>query len=347
MDLVEARKKAKEQKEKLDSEPKPQESPAAKPEKAGAQIPARKKPEKAAAGKKLAKPKKKPEAKSAEKAGLKTEAAAAKPAVPAIPEPEPRKTAAHEDIFTDTSFGEDLPAVGEMEKELVLEEGKEEPKAASPAKPPEVMDMMKEITEEMAQAAEAESEKQEKAAAKEGGGEADKDFYELVVDDLVQFGYGQVEKEANLTELLSFRLGQEIYAIPLIRIQQIIKSRPVTLVPGAPSYILGIISLRGMVMPVFDLRRRIGLPSAEPTRQTRIIVIKLSEEMVAGVLVDQVMEVARVPADSIEPTPAVFSGIEGEFLEGIARHKNQMLIVLNLSQVVLERKENGAVSENG
>ena len=154
----------------------------------------------------------------------------------------------------------------------------------------------------------------------------------------MQYGYAEAEAE-ELLELLSFQLGEEIYAVPLIRIQQIIKPRPVTYVPRAPEYIMGIISLRGSIIPVFDLKRRLGLGVSEVGRKSRIIIIKLNEKVLAGLLVDQVLEVARVGSETLEPTPAIFTGVEGEFIEGIARYRGKMLIVLNLSQVILGRKE--------
>jgi len=350
MDLVEARKKAKQLQEKPDAGPRPeQEQKAIKPEPVE---------EKKPAPKKAKKPKPpKPPAKAVEKAvpgqveenKVEAQDQAPAPEEPPIEKPkEPaEKAKGEQEVFVDMNFGEDLPGIGDFEQEMALEKAKPEPKPAPKPELKKEVEFMKEIAKEAVEAkkpapAPAKAELSAKPALAASQQEVDKDFYDLVVEDLVQYGYGRVETEANLVEFLSFRLGNEIYAVPLIRIQQIIKPRPVTLVPGSPDYILGIISLRGMVIPVFDLRRRLGLEPAEPTRQSRIIIIRLEEqELMAGLLVDQVKEVARVPSDSIEPTPAIFSDIEGEFLEGIARYKSQMLIVLRLSHVVVGKKEEG------
>jgi len=352
MDLVEARRKAREKKQGQENGPGPEREPVpmenAVPEKT-----APKKTEKTRTQKKAVRTikstvSKKPAPKKAES---KTQAAGKMaseiPASAQIPEKPKRE----EDIFVDMNFGEDLPAVPAAEKEVLLEEKQPESKAVSEPPAKGTIQDVKRVREQLVSQAEAgpvtvpSSSSGEPAAKPESkpvpsAAEQEKDFYELVIEDLVQYGYG-LETEKDLVEFLSFRLGTEVYAVPLIRIQQIIKPRPVTLVPGAPEYIIGIISLRGTVIPIFDLRKRLGLPITEPTRSSRIIIIKLEDETVSGVLVDQVMEVARVPQASIEATPAVFSGIEGEFIDGIARHKNQMMIVLNPAQVILGRKETG------
>lgn len=340
MDLVEARKKARQQKQDQEKEAGP--ARETRPiETAAPKKPEPKKPARPASGKKTAKPAA-PKSAPPQKSESKSQAPKAKP--PEIaPRPKPReKPRSAEDFFVDMNFGEDLPGAPAAEKEVMLEEKKPEPKPApGPAASREIQAMKSLAGELMPEAAAARAEvKLEEGPQIPPALDQEKDFYELVVEDLVQYGYG-MEAEKNLVEFLSFRLGTEIYAVPLIRIQQIIKPRPVTLVPGSPEYIIGIISLRGTVIPVFDLRKRLGLSITQPTRLSRIIIIKLENETVSGILVDQVMEVARVPQDSIEATPAVFSGIEGEFIDGIARHKNQMMIVLNLAQVVLGRKETG------
>jgi len=162
-----------------------------------------------------------------------------------------------------------------------------------------------------------------------------KDFLELVSEDLYRREFGEearVEVGEQL-ELISFRLAQEIYAIRLTHVQQIIKLREITLVPRAPAYILGVISLRGMIIPIFDLRSRLGLAAEEPTRQTRIIVVMEGPKII-GLIVDQVEQVVRIPAQAIEPPPPVLGGLESDYIEGIGRFSGRMLILLNLSKVL-------------
>ncbi len=346
MDLVEARKKAKELQEKK------QETPAAKPVMEKPESPALEKPSaKKVPGKKKrpgpeakARPAaKKTEAKKA-KAGKKTEPVPVKKAkaekTGGLPEPKPAakpaptppaktEPAPTEELFVDMNFGEDLPDLTAKEKKPAREEKRgEAPKQKQEA-----------ISEKKVEKQQAPAKSSELAPPAVLEPDSDKDFYELVVEDLVQYGYGEIESEADLVELLGLRLGSEIYAISLVKIQQIIKPRSITLVPGSPHYVLGIVSLRGMVIPIFDLRKRLGLEPVQPTRQTRIIIVKVKDSVLAGLYVDQVLEVARVPQSSFEAPHSIFSGAEGEFLEGIARYKNQMLIVLNLANVVLGKEE--------
>jgi len=377
MDLVEARKKAKELAEKKQQEtveikpsqietPESQEpvrekqetkakkeEPKAKSKEAKDQRPKRKdKAEKAGAksGKLEAKSEKRTEKEEPVARKEKREELPAKPETDtevAKAQNELKPMEQKEEAFVDMSFGEDLPDVRTEDKEItLLETGAE--KMAEKKKPGE--EAKQAVVAELAKPAQApnpvETEASKEVTLEE---DAEKDFYELVVEDLVQYGYGSIDKEKDLIELLSFRLGSEIYAVSLVKIQQIIKPRPITLVPGAPHYLLGIISLRGMIIPVFDLRRRLGLAPAQPGRQSRIIIIKARENVLTGLYVDQVLEVARISESSIEAPHAIFSagsgGMEGEFLEGIARHKNQMLIILNIEQVIFGKVDEGKALE--
>jgi len=346
MDILEARKKAKELKKKLSQEPTSLEKEMPQAEESKPELEALQK----TSSQKKKKPKpKKFQAKKPREESVKGKAQAPKATEKAPVKPsriseerigaEKPKTAMPEpgeEFFVDTSFGEDLPELEAKNEKLIIEE-KAERKKIKPAKP--ISPATTKISEQKKP-----EEKPVLLPKPEPeqilGEETEKDFYELVVEDLVQYGYAHPELEGELVEFLSFRLGSEVYAVALTKIQQIIKPRSVTLVPGAPFYIMGIFSLRGMIIPVFDLRKRLGLAQTESNRFNRIIIVQPKEEVLAGILVDQVLEVARIPAEEIEPPPGVFSGIEAQFLEGIARHKGQMLIVLDLARVILGREEN-------
>lgn len=111
-----------------------------------------------------------------------------------------------------------------------------------------------------------------------------------------------------LLQLLSFELGGALYGIPVERIREIVRIRPMTPVPRLPDPIRGIISLRGEIVQVIDLRRRLKLGASEPSRKGRIIVIQDGNARVAGMLVDAVREVLRVPEESLRPAPPGESG---------------------------------------
>lgn len=141
------------------------------------------------------------------------------------------------------------------------------------------------------------------------------------------------EDEADLQQYLSFQLSDEEYALDITQINEIIKFRELTEIPRVPDFILGIISLRGVVVPVFDLKRRFSLGRAELTSASRIVVCQ-GGEMTAGLLVDRINQVITLSDGSMEPPPAVLSGIDRELVQSVGRFQGRMVIVLNLTSVL-------------
>lgn len=131
-------------------------------------------------------------------------------------------------------------------------------------------------------------------------------------------------------ELLVLRISNEIYGINIMDIKEIIKPREVTEVPRAPSFVTGILSLRGTIIPVIDMRLRLGLLRDQLTGKERIIVIR-NPESFSGLLVDEVLQVVRLPRDAVEPAPSVLEGIDREFVLGIGRSNGLLIIILNLA----------------
>ena len=107
----------------------------------------------------------------------------------------------------------------------------------------------------------------------------------------------------------------------------------VTRVPGSDSYVEGLINLRGVVIPVIDLRKRFGFPEAEKDKETRIMVIN-SHNQDIGMIVDSVTEVLRIPADSIEPTSSVISGGDVNYLLGTAKLPDRLVILLDVQALL-------------
>jgi purine-binding chemotaxis protein CheW len=118
-----------------------------------------------------------------------------------------------------------------------------------------------------------------------------------------------------------------------MEIKEIIKPREWTEVPRAPHFISGVISLRGVIIPVFDMRRRLELPPVPASGRERIVVVKDGESF-CGILVDEVVQVVRIPVTSIEPAPTVLEGIDRDFVIGIGRHEGTMLILLSLENIL-------------
>jgi purine-binding chemotaxis protein CheW len=137
----------------------------------------------------------------------------------------------------------------------------------------------------------------------------------------------------DFQELLCFRVAEEKYGVNIMEIKEIIKPREVTEVPRVPSYVSGVLSLRGIIIPVFNMHKRLGHAVEENSGKERIIVMKKGEEF-CGVMVDEVIQVVRISSATIEPPPAVLDGIDRDFVGGIGRFDGQMLILLNLEKVL-------------
>ena len=134
-------------------------------------------------------------------------------------------------------------------------------------------------------------------------------------------------------QYLAFHLGDEEYALDIKRISEIIKVREFTDIPRAPEFILGIISLRGVVVPVFDLRRRLNLGVSEMLPTSRIVVCQL-EDVSVGLLVDSINQVVDLVDDEVEPPPGVLSGLDREMVSGLGRCQGRMIILLNIHSVL-------------
>jgi purine-binding chemotaxis protein CheW len=142
-------------------------------------------------------------------------------------------------------------------------------------------------------------------------------------------------------QLVVFQLGAELYGVEIARVHEIIRLQTVTRVPRAPAFVDGVINLRGKVIPVVDMRRRFGLPSAEHTRASRIVVVEIGDQVV-GIVVDGVSEVLRVSTATVEPPSPVVAGRDSEFLHGIAKLPERLVMLLDLDRV-LAREERRAL----
>jgi purine-binding chemotaxis protein CheW len=160
---------------------------------------------------------------------------------------------------------------------------------------------------------------------------------ELGVDDGLRLMTPGQEGEAarrqqQLQEYLSFRLADESYAISILYIKEIIKLPLITAVPRTESVILGILSLRGVVVPLIDLRLRLGLEAAPTTRKSRVLIVQANDDLI-GLLVDEVQNVIRLSENQIEGAPGLFGRAEGENIVGVGRSEGEMYTLLNLAAV--------------
>jgi len=132
-----------------------------------------------------------------------------------------------------------------------------------------------------------------------------------------------------LREYVTFLLGGEEYGLAIGQVREIVKPPPIAEVPRAPDHVVGVVTLRGEVVPVFDPRRRLSLPPQAPGARARIVVCE-SARGPAGLLVDAISHVVRLPSASVEPRPAGLGGSGSEAIVGIGREGQRLVILLDL-----------------
>lgn len=151
------------------------------------------------------------------------------------------------------------------------------------------------------------------------------------------------ELMTNENQYVVFRLGKETYGLEISMILEIITMQTITEVPGTEDYIEGVINLRGLVIPVFNLHKKFGLAEGEITRSTRIVVVEVEGHNI-GMLVDGVSEVVKITKDIVEQPSNILSDIDKEYLAGVAKLEDKLVILLDLVKVL--RKEDGTLLEN-
>lgn len=143
--------------------------------------------------------------------------------------------------------------------------------------------------------------------------------------------------EATTTmQYLTFKLGEENFAVDVTKAQEILDFVAPTRVPQTPPFMLGVINLRGSVVPVIDLRRKFGMPEGEQTRDTCIIVMEIEvdgERTVVGALVDSVQEVLDLNTEDLEPPPRIGTRLKTEFIKSMGNLHGDFLIILDIDRV--------------
>jgi purine-binding chemotaxis protein CheW len=146
------------------------------------------------------------------------------------------------------------------------------------------------------------------------------------------------ENSEEQIQLACFRVGGEHYALDILKIKEITRSQSITRIPKAPEFIEGVINLRGVFIPVVDLRKRFGLPAQEPDRNTRIIIATIAGRIV-GIQVDEAKEVIRISQKEIKPPPRIVRGIESEYLKGICRGGEEILMFLDFEKILSTKEK--------
>ncbi len=143
--------------------------------------------------------------------------------------------------------------------------------------------------------------------------------------------------EYPILQWVTFRLDNETYGINVMQVQEVLRYTEIAPVPGAPSYVLGIINLRGNVVTVIDTRQRFGLDSAAVTDNTRIVIIE-ADKQVVGIMVDSVAEVVYLRQSEVETAPNVGNDESAKFIQGVCNKNGELLILVELDKMMSEEE---------
>lgn len=141
---------------------------------------------------------------------------------------------------------------------------------------------------------------------------------------------------AEIAQYITFKLGEEIFAINVAQVREVLDLTLITRVPTAPEYMRGVVNVRGAAVPVVDLRRKFGLPSAHDTVHSRIIVLELlldGETCVLGGIADSVHEVIELDPSQVNPPPSIAMRWRSEFIQGMGKRGEQFVILLDINAV--------------
>ncbi|MGI6484883.1 MAG: chemotaxis protein CheW [Tepidanaerobacteraceae bacterium] len=137
----------------------------------------------------------------------------------------------------------------------------------------------------------------------------------------------------DIRQFVEFKLGEETYGVDILQVKTIERMMPITRVPKAPQFVEGVINLRGDIVTVIDLKKRFDLPKREETDNTRIIIVNV-EDITVGMIVDSATEVIQLPQNAIEMAPSIVAGIDADFLQGVGKIGDKLLIILDLLKIL-------------
>ena len=143
------------------------------------------------------------------------------------------------------------------------------------------------------------------------------------------------DSTGNAMQLLTFTLGEEIFALDIGRVREVMDYTTVTKVPRTPEYMSGVINLRGVVVPVVDMRRKFGMSPTEKTVNTCVIIVELQlegETVVLGTIADSVREVIDLEPSQIEPAPRIGTSLNTEFIKGMGKQNETFVIILDIDR---------------
>jgi purine-binding chemotaxis protein CheW len=138
---------------------------------------------------------------------------------------------------------------------------------------------------------------------------------------------------AAAQQLVTFRLGDDLFAADIYSVERVLRYQAPTAIPNVPAWIDGVIDYRGRIISVIDLRLRFGLERIAPRPESRILVFSVGNEWI-GAIVDAVLEVASPTSEELAPPPAMFRGLSAEFLRGVVRRNDRLIVFLEVTKLL-------------
>jgi len=154
----------------------------------------------------------------------------------------------------------------------------------------------------------------------------------------IESNIGLENNEEDILQIVSFVIGNELFGVHIVRVQEIIRLTDITRVPNTQDYIIGVINLRGKVIPIIDLQLKLAEKKSVYDKDSRIVVVEKDNRSI-GLIVDKVNEVSRISKSITEAPPVMISGMNAEYFTSIAKLENDLLILLDLDKVMLSEKE--------
>lgn len=148
---------------------------------------------------------------------------------------------------------------------------------------------------------------------------------------------------SELLQLVSFKVGREEFGVDILKVQEINRMMKITKVPNAPDFVEGVVNLRGRIIPVIDLRKRLSIEDKSHDSKTRIIVVDIIGNII-GFIVDEVNEVLRISKDIIENPPELVSQADSDFITSVAKLEDRIIILLDLDNL-LKKDEKEVLEE--
>ena len=158
-----------------------------------------------------------------------------------------------------------------------------------------------------------------------------------------RLGFDRTEddEDEGMLQLVGFDIANEQFGVDILMVQEIIRSAKVTAVPNSPEFVEGVINLRGNIIPVVDLRKRLYLYNEEAEGKRSWVLILNIGDRVVGFIVDEVTHVIKLPEDNVQPPPdIVISGLESQYIQGVCELDNTLLVILNFSRVLFSDEYN-------